>query len=230
MMPVAVIMRLAALYSGGKDSTLALYLAQQMGYDVPYLVSIEPESGESWMFHVPNIGAVPLMAASMGKELVTVGTSGSEEADMQALSGALSGLDADGIVAGFVWSDYQWDRVNRVCDRIGMKVVAPLWRKDQGMALEELLSAGIRAVIVGCYAEGFDKSWLGREIDSAAVDGLMSLRDSHGISVIGEGGEYESLTLDSPMHSRPLHIVRHTLEWGRGGGTLLVDDAVLRDR
>ena len=223
-------MRLAALYSGGKDSTLALYLAQQMGHDIPYLVSIVPKAGESWIFHVPNIDAVPLMAESLGLELVTAETSGSEESDLRGLRDALSSLDIEGIVTGAVWSDYQWDRMNAVCGDLGLKVITPLWRKDQDTVLNEILASGIRAVIVGCYAEGLGESWLGREIDEKAAAELRRLRERYGISVVGEGGEYESMTLDSPMHRKPLSIVEYEKEWKKGSGTLIVKRAELTER
>ncbi|MDR0309687.1 MAG: diphthine--ammonia ligase [Candidatus Methanoplasma sp.] len=223
-------MRLAALYSGGKDSTLALYLAQQMGHEIPYLVGIMPKDNESWIFHIPNMGIVSLMADSVGIELVTAETSGSEEDDMRSLKEALSPLDIDGVVTGAVWSDYQWDRMNAVCGDMGLKVLAPLWRKDQDTVLYELLASGIRAVIVGCYAEGLDESWLGREIDENAAEELRTLRERYGISVIGEGGEYESMTLDSPMHSKPLSIIEYEKEWKKGSGTLFVKKAELTER
>ena len=223
-------MRLAALYSGGKDSTLALYLAQQMGHEIPYLVSIVPKAQESWIFHVPNIGVVPVMASSLGLELITAETTGTEEDDMKALREALSHLEIDGIITGAVWSDYQWDRMNTICGELDLKLIAPLWRKDQDLVLEELLSAGIRAIIVGCYAEGLDESWLGREIDKKAAEELKVLRDKYGISVTGEGGEYESMTLDSPMHSKPISIVEYEKEWKKGAGTLFVKKAELVER
>jgi ABC transporter with metal-binding/Fe-S-binding domain ATP-binding protein len=223
-------MRLAALYSGGKDSAFALYLAKQMGHEVSCLVSIVPKAGESWIFHVPNTGIVPLMASSMGMELITAETAGSEEDDMRALKDVLSSLDIDGVVTGAVWSDYQWDRMNAVCGDLGLKVIAPLWRKDQDMILDEMMAAGIRAIIVGCYAEGLDGSWLGREIDAPAAEELRRLREKYGISVIGEGGEYESMTIDSPMHNRPLMITECEKEWKKGAGTLFVTKAELGER
>ena len=220
-------MRLASLYSGGKDSTFALYLAEQMGHEVPYIVNIMPEDAASWIFHTPNLNVVPLMAESMGKELVTAPSTGSEEGDMDGLRRALEGLDVEGIVTGAVWSDYQWDRMNIVCGELGLKVITPLWRKDQDLVMDEFLRSGIRAVIVGCYAEGLDDTWLGREIDADAVAELKVLREKYGISIMGEGGEYESMTLDSPMHSRSLEIVSTETEWSRGSGTLKVTSARL---
>jgi len=223
-------MRLAALYSGGKDSTFALYLAQQMGHEISYLVSILPKAQESWIFHVPNMDIVPIMASSLGIELITAETAGTEDDDMRALGEALSQLDVEGIVIGAVWSDYQWDRMNTVCGNLGLTLIAPLWRKDQDLVLEEILSAGIKAIIVGCYAEGLDDKWLGREIDKKAAEELKVLRKKYGISVTGEGGEYESLTIDSPMHSKPLIIKEYEKEWKKGSGTLFVKRAILGER
>ena len=223
-------MRLASLYSGGKDSTFSLYLMEQSGHDIPYLVNIVPEDAASWIFHTPNLSVVPLMAESMGKELVTAKSSGTEEGDMEGLRNALDGLDVEGVVSGAIWSDYQWDRMNIVCGDLGLKLMAPLWRKDQDMLMDQFIDSGIRSMIVGCYAEGLGEEWLGRIIDRQAVDELKAIRARTGISIMGEGGEYESLTIDSPMHSRPLEIVSSEKDWSRQGGTMRVTSARLSER
>ena len=223
-------MRLASLYSGGKDSTFSLYLMEQSGHDIPYLVNVVPEDAASWIFHTPNLSVVPLMAESMGKELVTAKSSGTEEGDMEGLRNALDGLDIEGVVSGAIWSDYQWDRMNIVCGDLGLKLMAPLWRKDQDMLMDQFIDSGIRSMIVGCYAEGLGEEWLGRIIDRQAVEELKAIRARTGISIMGEGGEYESLTIDSPMHSRPLEIVSSEKDWSRQGGTMRVTSARLSER
>ena len=223
-------MRLASLYSGGKDSTFSLYLMEQSGHDIPYLVNVVPEDAASWIFHTPNLSVVPLMAESMGKELVTAKSSGTEEGDMEGLRNALDGLDVEGVVSGAIWSDYQWDRMNIVCGDLGLKLMAPLWRKDQDMLMDQFIDSGIRSMIVGCYAEGLGEEWLGRIIDRQAVEELKAIRARMGISIMGEGGEYESLTIDSPMHSRPLEIVSSEKDWSRQGGTMRVTSARLSER
>ncbi len=220
-------MRLASLYSGGKDSTFSLYLEEQMGHDVPYLVNVMPEDSASWIFHTPNLAVVPLMAEAMGKELITAPSSGTEEGDMEGLRNALDGLDVEGVITGAVWSDYQWDRMNLVCNDLGLKVFSPLWRKDQDLVMDAFLQSGIKAIIVGCYAEGLGKEWLGRVIDQDAVDELKRIREKTGISIMGEGGEYESMTISSPMHSHPLEIVESEIVWKRDNGTLNVKSARL---
>lgn len=219
-------MRLASLYSGGKDSAFSLYLAEQQGHDVPYLVNIVPEDRASWIFHTPNLNTVPAMAESMGKKLVLGHSTGEEGSDMEGMRRALEGLDVEGIVAGAIWSDYQWDRMNMVCGDLGLKLIAPLWRKDQDMLMDQMLDAGIEAVIVGCYAEGFDESWLGRPIDAETVKDLKRLRAKYHISIMGEGGEYESMALYSPLYSKRLRIVSSEREWSRNNGTLHVRELV----
>ncbi len=222
-------MRLASLYSGGKDSAFSLYLMEQMGHEVPYIVNIVPEDAASWIFHTPNLSMVPLMAEAMGKELVTAPSTGTEEGDMEGLRKALEGLDVDGVISGAIWSDYQWDRMNIVCGDLGLKLFAPLWRKDQDMLMEQFLDSGIRAMIVGCYAEGLGEDWLGRELTKESVEELKRIRSKTGISIMGEGGEYESLTLDSPMHSSSIVIDEVRKDWSRSGGTLHVLKANLSE-
>jgi ABC transporter with metal-binding/Fe-S-binding domain ATP-binding protein len=223
-------MRLAAMYSGGKDSTFAMYIAEQMGHDIPYLVTVRPEDSASWIFHTPNLSVVPAMAEAMGRELVTITSDGTEEGDLKAMSKVLSGLDIDGIVVGALWSDYQWDRMNMVCGDLGLTVLAPLWRKDQDTIYDEMVSAGISAVVAGVFAEGLDGNWLGRPLDMDAKAELCRLRDRYGISIMGEGGEYESMTVDSPMHLRSIAITDSEKVMERTSGTLHVKDVALREK
>ena len=216
-------MRLASLYSGGKDSSFSLYVAEQMGHEIPYLVNVVPEDRASWIFHTPNLNVVPAIAEAMGKELILGRSTGEEDSDMEGLRQALDGLDIDGIVTGAVWSDYQWDRMNIVCSDLGLRFFAPMWRKDQDYLMEQMIDAGVEAVIVGCYAEGFDESWLGRPLNHETLADLRKLRDKYGISIMGEGGEYESLTLNSPSFRYPLKIAGSRKEWNRNNGLLCVD-------
>ena len=223
-------MKLAAMYSGGKDSTLAMYIAQQMGHEISCLVTVCPEDRASWIFHTPNLSSVPKMAEAMGLELHTVVSDGTENGDMESMRKVLSGLDVDGIVVGALWSDYQWDRMNMICGDLGLVVLAPLWRKDQDMMYDTMVSSCIEAIIVGVFAEGLDERWLGRRLDADAKKELLALRDRYGISIMGEGGEYESMTLDSPMHKKRLNIDASEKRMSRDAGTLDVTSVTLIDK
>jgi ABC transporter with metal-binding/Fe-S-binding domain ATP-binding protein len=219
--------KLAALFSGGKDSTYAIHLAEQMGHDVDRLVTMVPKDPYAMLFHTLNLDLMPLHSESMGREISMVRTSGDEREDLAALKAELSGMDVEGIVTGAIASDYQWDRINGICEEIGLRCFSPLWRKEQEMLLRDMVSAGIRAIIVGTFVEGMDRSWLGRELDAGAIDELLLLRKKYSINVSGEGGEYESLAIGSPMHSRPIKVLESRIESDRSSSRMFVTKAVL---
>jgi len=215
-------MRLACLFSGGKDSTYAAHLMEQAGHEVVCLVTVVPEDPHSWVFHTLNLEHLPEMAKAMGKDLIAMPSSGEEGADLAALETALKDLDVEGVVTGAIASDYQWDRINGVCQKQGLKVFSPLWRKDQLTILNDMLQAGMKAMIVGVYSDGLDREWLGRVLDREAVDRLYSLSKAKGMNVSGEGGEYETLVLDSPMHLSALVPDDVRVEFSRDSGQLRI--------
>ncbi len=223
-------MRLAALYSGGKDSTYAMYLMEQQGHVVDDLVCVMPSDPNSWIFHTPNLHLMPLMAEALGKRLVTRTSSGEEKDDLAALRDALTGLEVDGVVTGAIASDYQWDRINEVCADIGLRTLSPLWRKDQYLLLDSILEAQVRAIFVNVSAEGMGPEWLGRELDRSSLEELKKLARKHGMNVAGEGGEYETMVIDSPMHRKAIRIEESELELTRDGGRLKVKRASLEDK
>jgi len=222
-------MRLAALYSGGKDSTLAMYIAEQMGHNVECLVNIVSESEDSMIFHVPNTDMVPLLAAAMDTPLIITSTNGSEEDDMDALRSVLEDLDVDGVVAGAVWSDYQWERINMICDDLGLVCFAPLWRKSQDTVMNELIDSKISSIFVGVYADGLDNKWLGKRVEDS-YNGLKAIEQKNKISIIGEGGEFETLTIDSPMQHSILVPEEYEKEWNGHSGTLKIKRAKLEKK
>ncbi len=221
-------MRLSVLFSGGKDSTYAMYLMEQQGHQVDTLVSVISADKDSWLFHTPNLNLLPLQAMAMQKRLLRAPSQGSEEGDLQALRQALCGMDVDGVVTGAIASDYQWDRMNGVCESLGLRLFSPLWRKDQGMLLRDMVDAGIEAMIVNVSAEGLGNEWLGRMLDAEVIESLEMLSASRGVNPSGEGGEYETLVIDSPMHDSCLEILDAEREITRDGGRFTVKKARLK--
>lgn len=223
-------MRLAALFSGGKDSTYAIYLMEQQGHSVSTLVSVLPSDPHSMVFHTPNLHLLPKMAEAMGRSMVTVRSDGTEDGDLEAMARALGLIRVDGVVTGAIASDYQWDRINWVCERLGLRVFSPLWRREQGALMRDLLSSGVRAVVVAVMAEGLGPEWLGRPLDEGALNHLLELRRTQGVNPSGEGGEYESLVVDSPLHWKRLELVEVERSVSRDQGRLMVRKLELRDK
>jgi ABC transporter with metal-binding/Fe-S-binding domain ATP-binding protein len=219
-------MRVAALFSGGKDSSYALFCAQHYGWDVTCLVTAFSTSSESYMYHVPAIELTRLAAESIGIPLVEVVTPPEPEAELMPLKDALYSLGVDGIVSGALASEYQRRRLDQVCQSIGIKSFAPLWHKNQRDYLYEMVGEGFEVMVTGCYAGGLDESWLGRALDREALAKLERLHDRYGISVAGEGGEYESFVANGPHMGRRV-LVEYEKEWKRDSGRILVRKAWL---
>jgi len=205
--------RVAALFSGGKDSTYATYVAQQRGWDVTHLVSIRPRDPASMLYHVPNLHLTPLLAEAMGIPLVTEDAGVGEQEELDALGRAIRRTDAEGVVVGAIASDYQHARVNRVAHGLGVRVFAPLWRRDPEALLGDYLAARMDIRFSAVSAEGLDASWLGRPLDATAARDLLRLRDRVRLHPCGEGGEFETLVLHAPNFRRRLEVEEAENVW-----------------
>lgn len=223
-------MRVAALISGGKDSALALYHVLQDGYDVRFLVAMIPRREDSWMFHYPNIRLTDLFAKAADIPLVKRETAGVKEKELEDLKRVLARLDVEGMVSGAIASQYQKQRIQKVCEELGLSSIMPLWRKDPLEILKELVDLKFEAIITGVYAQGFTEEWLGRRINAGTINALRDLHHKHGISLIGEGGEYETLVLDAPFFKKRIAIVETEKIWDDQSGWLKVRKAYLANK
>jgi diphthine-ammonia ligase len=221
---------LAALVTGGKDSILALYRAQQMGHTIEVLATMIPERSDSYMFHFPNIHLTDHISRALEIPLVKAPTSGIKEKELEDLKKLLASLDVDGVVTGAVLSSYQKERIDRLCDELGIKSVAPLWRQDPLEIMKELIALKFKVIIVGVYAYGLDRSWLGREINTETLEKLVELNQKFQISLVGEGGEYESLVLDAPIFKKRIEIVEAETSYENNSGVLTIKEARLVDK
>lgn len=223
-------MRVAVLATGGKDSTLSLYHALKERYEVEYLVTMIPQREDSWMFHYPNIHLVDLFAQAVAIKLVKAETAGIKEEEVEDLKRLLATLDIEGVVSGAIASQYQKKRIDKICKELNLKSIAPLWQKNPLQLLQEIVSLNFETIIVGVYAYGFDQSWLEKKIDSTTIDALIELNKKYGISLVGEGGEYETLVLDAPIFKKRIKIVQKEKIWENQSGYLLIKKAELVDK
>jgi diphthine-ammonia ligase len=222
-----MLMRVAALFSGGKDSVFAVYITQQYGWDVSHLVSLLPEKPDSWMFHSINIQFTDLLAKALGIPLVKRTTNGEKETELSDLKHLLQCLEIDGVISGAIASEYQRTRIEKICDELGIKSFTPLWHKNQELLLRDQVKAGFHIIVVGVFAEGFDETWLGKTIDEETIDALVYLNKKNGINIAGEGGEFETLVLSGPLFSQRLVIDESLKEWSRDSGVFQVKKAHL---
>jgi len=223
-------MRVAVLCSGGKDSVYALWLTMDQGHEVAHIVAMIPRREDSWMFHFPNIQLIDLFAKCVGLPLIKGETSGEREAELEDLKQVLQTLNVEGVVSGAIASNYQKSRIDRICEELGLKSIAPLWGREPLELLRKFISAGFEVIVTSVSAEGFDESWLGRKLDETAVRDLLELNRRYKVNLSGEGGEYESLVLDAPFFEKRIEPVEVERVWKGTNGYLIIKQTKLVEK
>ena len=223
-------MRLGVLFSGGKDSTLALHKAAEKA-EVMCLITFVSENKESYMFHTPNIDVTALQAEALGLPLLRKVTEGKPEEELKdldtAIAQAIKDFKIEGVVTGAVESVYQAARIQQICNCLGVWCVNPLWKKNQRALLEETVAEGFKTVISGVFAYPLDKKWLGKQIDEALIEQLVALSDEYGLSPSGEGGEIETTVLDAPLFKKKIEVLDSEVEAQGNSGVFRIKQAWL---
>jgi ABC transporter with metal-binding/Fe-S-binding domain ATP-binding protein len=224
-------MRLAALFSGGKDSTYALWQALKE-HEVKYLITFKPERTDSYMFHHPCIELTSLQAEAMGIKQIMVETHGEKEKELLDLENVLVKLDVEGVVSGALASNYQKTRIDDICKKLGLKSLAPLWKIDTEKYWEELLKNNFEVMITSVAAEGLDEKWLGRVVDEKVVRELKQLNKILGFHLGFEGGEAESFVLDCPLFKKRIVVdsIEKFMDKKTGSGYIQVRNAKLEEK
>lgn len=224
-------MKLAALVSGGKDSIFAIHKALEEGHEVTCLINIIPARDDSYMYHSINLHMVEMISAACEIPLIQQHSSGIKELELDDLALALKkvDVDVDGVSVGAIESQYQASRVQKICDSLGLKVYAPLWRRNPEELLNEMAKV-LDIRIVRVAADGLDKSWLGRPINVNSIESLKALNRRRMVHMAGEGGEYETVVLDAPFFKKRIEIVKSEIEWEGNTGSLRILEAKLIDK
>ncbi len=224
-------MKLAVLFSGGKDSMLALMKAGKH-HEISCLITMLSGNPESYMFHTPNIHLTEMQADSLGIPLVRQKTKGNKEKELDDLEIAIKKAVADyhikGVVTGAIKSTYQASRVQRICDKLGLWCFNPLWLMNQEELLNEVLDLKIKAIISGVAGYPLTKEFLGKEIDREMVRKLVSLKRF--INPAGEGGELETSVLDCPLFKKRIRVVDATVHYKNFAGIYFVKKAEAEEK
>ncbi len=205
-------MKTAVLFSGGKDSCYAAYLAKKQGYELSCLISIFSENPDSYMFHTPNITLTEKQAEVMNIPLLIHKTPGIKEEELkdleQAIKTAKEKYSIEAIVTGALYSVYQASRIQKICDDLDLKCINPLWHKDEISYLKELVENKFKVMIIGVAAYPLDESWLDKIINDKFIQDVQDLKEEFKIHPAGEGGEFETFVLNCPLFKRELKIIK----------------------
>ena len=211
-------MRVACLFSGGKDSTYAVFWALAQGFE-PVLLTVNPEP-YSMMFHHPNIEYTKLQAEAMElkQEIIKVTEKNWEE----KITEALKKMKAEGIVAGAIASEYQRRRFEKIAESLNIPSYAPLWHKGKKTLQEMIDNMDIRIVAVA--AEGLGKEWLGKSLSKLVKNNPKN------VDAFLEGGEGETFVADAPFFKKRIEIDGWDIEWDGIRGIAKIKNAKLKDK
>lgn len=201
----------AVLWTGGKDSCLALFEAKQLGYDVRSLVTFVPTQ--------PKFLAHPLSFMEYQSEALPLPhyTLKVNEPFKQSYRNAILSLREEHGIATLVTGDIaevnghpNW--IRECCENLNVNVLTPLWGFDRCELIKKFLSCKFKAIFSCVKKPWFTMEWLAKELDCGVLEELLGLNAETGLDVCGEQGEYHTLTLDGPLFEKSISIDEYSKE------------------
>ncbi|QLH06332.1 diphthine--ammonia ligase [Nitrosopumilus ureiphilus] len=225
-------MKLASLFSGGKDSTYAIYLAQKQGHKVACLLSVFTKSGDSHLLHHPNIQWTKLQSESMKIPQLTINSDSDDTGDElilleQLLQKAIDQYQIQGLVHGGIKSNFQKEKFETLCSKLNLISISPLWNSEPEKYMRDLIDSNFNFIITSVSSDGLDDSWLGKSISKSDVDTLKHLSEKFGFNLNFEGGEAETFVINCPLFSNPIIVKESRKEWDGYRGRFEIVDAGL---
>ena len=225
-------MRLACLFSGGKDSTYAIHLAKKQGHDVVCLLSIFPKSEESHLLHHPNLKWTRLQSESMKIPQLTIYSNSDETVDElivmeKLLQNAKDEFKIEGLVHGGIKSKFQKEKFESLCVKLNLISLAPLWNTEPKTYMNDLLDSNFHFLMITVSSDGLDEEWLGKLILKSDIEILNNLSEKFGFNLNFEGGESETFVINCPLFSNPIQINQFTKNWDGYRGRFEIVDAEL---
>ncbi|KAM0750899.1 hypothetical protein T439DRAFT_325947 [Meredithblackwellia eburnea MCA 4105] len=232
-------MKVVALLSGGKDSVFNLLHCIANDHEPIALASLGPPLGQdemdSYMYQTVGHSGLSCIAEALGLPLLTetirgkainvggeygsrealvLGSEAEAEDETEDLFRLLKGVkdklpQIQGVACGAILSNYQRVRVEHVCSRLGLTPIAYLWERSQPELLREMVLAGMNSVLVKVAGAGLGVQHLGKSL--AQMEPILyRLNEKYQLHVCGEGGEYETFTVDCPLFHKKIILDKTT--------------------
>lgn len=224
-------MKVVGLISGGKDSCYNLMKCVQNGHELVALVNLYPADQEkdeldSYMYQTVGHQLIQYYSDALGlplfrraikgqpmnveldyDETKVQGDQQDEVEDLFEILKEVKGqVEFEAVSVGAIFSSYQNNRVRNVCKRLELEVLAYLWQMDQKQLLSSMIEEGLEAILIKVAAIGLvPEQHLGKSLKEMQSK-LLELENKYGINVCGEGGEFETFTLDCPLFKKRIRI------------------------
>lgn len=215
-------MKFIGLVSGGKDSIYTICKLIDEGNTLVALLYIESEASysDSYMYQTVGSETAKLLGSCFDKPLFTFSSKcktlctdleyteleGDEIEDLyNGIKSMLKTLQFEAISSGAIFSTYQKNRVEYICERLNLKSLAPLWGRNQKELLLEMVNYGIDAKIIKVASSFLEKSCLNMSLKEI-YDYMVNKNSKYEVNYCGEGGEFETTVLDCPHFKNKISI------------------------
>jgi ABC transporter with metal-binding/Fe-S-binding domain ATP-binding protein len=222
-------MRLACLFSGGKDSTYSLYKSLEKGHDIPCLISLHPVNDESLLYHFPNNTLFRKISQAIDIPIIERfcnNTKKEHEIDKLQLGikQAIDLYSIKGLIHGSISSRFQLDIFQKICNNLNLRLYSPIWGIEPNKYYSDLLNSDFEIIITRVAAQGLDEKWLGKTIDKKNYEQLKRYSEKFKFNITFEGGEAETMVLNCPIYKKRIKISKYNLKWDGIRGTFEISD------
>ncbi len=186
------------LWTGGKDSCLALHIAQEQNFNIVGLVTFVPVGNSEFRAHPQS--EIEEQAKRLGLRIHFLEVHEPyKETYIKKLKWIKSNLHVTTVINGDInYVDGCDNWIVGCCKRSDLAIFQPLWQKERNWVMDQLLSRGIQARINFISHPSIPAEWNGRIIDQNLLRELRTLSKDSGIDLAGENGEYHTMVVSAP--------------------------------
>lgn len=190
-------------FSGGKDSSLALYHAKQTGDVIGLIVMLE-EQGQRSRSHAMPLDIIQAQADAIGLPIFMASSSWDDyESKFIALLQQAKTQGAEVLVTGDLDMPPHGCWHDRVTRQVGLTLAMPLWLRPHCDVVKEFIQLGFRSVIVTVNLNlGMRVEDLGKILTLAYIQEL----EHRDIDPCGEGGEFHTTVIDGPIFNKVIPV------------------------
>lgn len=195
--------KLVVSYSGGKDSTLALYHALQVGKVIGLVIMLE-EQGQRSRSHAMPLEIIHAQANALDLPVLMASSSWNNyEAQFLDLLAQAKNQGAEVLVTGDLDMPEHGCWHDRITQQAELKLSMPLWQRPHRDVIEEFIQLGFQTMIVTVNLD------LGMKIEDLGqiltLEYIQELESRH-IDPCGEGGEFHTTVLDGPIFKTAISV------------------------
>ena len=190
------------LFSGGKDSGLALSIAAKQGNPMAVILSVDLRNNTS-CYHKQPIKVIENQAQSMGLPLELIDAPPRTSLFAYKLVRIMKKYSRMGVktlIAGTTHDKEAVELCQKLCDLTGYTFKCPLWKMPFEDVINKIEENNVKTVITLVDENKLSIDWLGKYFDRFAYESFVNI----GIHPLGECDEFHTTLVNMDIFNTPL--------------------------